>query len=58
MKKMSGIIAIFITMPIWFYIVHWLLKQSNAGELQWFLFWIYVPATLIVHIAARVAADD
>ena len=27
-----------LALPIWFYIVHWLLKTNGAGELHVFLF--------------------
>lgn len=58
MKKAAGLIALFVTIPIWFYLVHWLLRQAGAGELQMFLFWVYVPATLLMHALIKIAGDD
>lgn len=57
MKKLSGIIAIFITLPIWFYLLYQILVRVQASELMFFLFWIYLPATLLVSIAAGVSSD-
>lgn len=54
MKKAAGILAIFITMPIWFYLVHWLLKAAGAGELQMFLFWVYVPVSILVQLLIKI----
>lgn len=54
MKKIAGVLVIFITLPIWFYLVHWLLKATGAGELQMFLFWVYVPVSLLVHLLIKI----
>lgn len=48
MKVFTDILRILITLPIWFYLVWWLLVHSNAGELQMFLFWVYVPVTMLL----------
>ena len=57
MKKLAGIIAIFITMPIWYYLLYQILVRVQASELMFFLFWIYVPALLACQIAAKVSSD-
>ena len=48
----AGLIAIFIQLPIWFYIVYYILEKVNASELVWFLFWLYAPASFFVHTVA------
>lgn len=58
MKKIAGVIGIFLTMPIWFYLLYKILVLVNASELMWFLFWIYVPATLAVYVIARIFDDS
>lgn len=58
MKKVAAILALFVTLPIWFYLVHWLLKANGAGELQMFLFWAYVPATILAQVLAQLATDE
>jgi hypothetical protein len=53
-KIITAIIGVFITMPIWFYLVHWLLVASGAGDLQMFLFWIYLPIALFTGVLSSV----
>lgn len=57
MKKLSGIIALLIVMPIWYYLLHQILVRVQASELMFFLFWVYVPAGLLVQIIAKAASD-
>jgi len=47
MKIAKTLIVMTISMPIWFYLVYKILLLVDASELMWFLFWIYIPATLI-----------
>jgi hypothetical protein len=54
LRILSGILAVFCTTPIWFYLLHWMLERSGAGDLQWFLFWVYVPVLLFVAILKTV----
>jgi hypothetical protein len=49
----GGLLAIFVTLPIWFYLLYKVLEATNASELMWFLYWIYLPAAILVHIAAK-----
>jgi hypothetical protein len=54
-KVIAGLIALFITLPIWFYLVYMILVRVNASELMWFLYWIYVPTTLFINAMAKMA---
>ena len=54
LKIIGGALAIFITMPIWFFLLYRVLVAVNATELMWFLYWIYLPASLILNVIARV----
>lgn len=47
-KAVTGIMSLFLTLPIWFYIIHSLLAAAHADRLLWFLFWVYVPLTFLV----------
>lgn len=58
MKAAAGILGIFIVMPIWFYLLHSILTAIGANELEWFLYWAYVPVSLIVQTAAKFAEKD
>ena len=54
-KLVSGLITFFLVMPIWYYLMHWMLVKSEAGELQMFLFWVYMPFGIFAGILARIA---
>lgn len=57
MKTITGLIAIFITMPIWYYLLYQILVRVNASELMMFLFWIYVPAGTLFHILSKLSEE-
>ena len=52
-STISGILTVFIQMPIWWYLLYKVLEASHATELMWFLFWIYVPFGLFTGIVAK-----
>jgi hypothetical protein len=62
MKKaltiMGALIALLVTVPIWYYLVYSILKAINADRLLWFLFWIYMPAGIFASIIEKVAKLD
>jgi hypothetical protein len=53
-KMINGLLAIFITLPIWFYLQYKILKMIYATELMWFLFWIYLIATFVISITSKI----
>lgn len=52
-KTIAGIMTVFLTMPIWYYLLYKILGSVNASELMWFLYWIYLPAGFFIQIVAR-----
>lgn len=50
-------IQFLIIMPAWFYLVRFMLKNSNAGAIEWMVFWLYVPVSIIGAIINEVARD-
>ena len=57
-KFIAAVLATFIQMPIWYYILYKTLQATNASELTWFLFWIYVPLGFFTAIVAKLAAKE
>jgi hypothetical protein len=59
MKKplmfIGGLISLFITIPIWYFLVYSILQAIHADRLVWFLFWIYLPAGIFAQIIEKVA---
>lgn len=54
MKVIVGLISIFIVMPIWYYLLHYMLVKSEAGDLQMFLFWVYIPFAILAGIITKI----
>jgi hypothetical protein len=58
MKTASKIIAICLTLPIWYYIMYYILTQINASELVWFLYWVYVPFGVFVNVVNKLIEKE
>ena len=58
MKLAMSLVTMFIQLPIWFYIVYYILTTIQASELVMFLFWIYIPASLFVNIIVGVLQHE
>ena len=58
MKLVAGLLAIFVSLPIWFFLLYRILQSVNATELMWFLYWIYVPASLVIATMAKLVGDE
>ena len=48
LKTTVAVLSIFLYTPIWFYILHEILERVNATELMWFLFYAYIPLSIII----------
>jgi hypothetical protein len=57
MKTIAGMVALFVTLPIWLYLLYKVLEYVHASELMWFLYWAYIPATILVQVTAKMATD-
>ena len=60
-KTMLGcvvaVIVFFVTMPIWYALLFFLLKHNDAPTWAWAAYWVYVPANFLGTILTR-AADS
>ncbi len=56
-KLIGALIAVLITSPIWFFILYRILETTNQSELVWFLYWVYVPFTLLALVLLRLGED-
>lgn len=57
MKKASALLLVFVTTPIWYYLLYSILVAINATDLQFFLFWVYVPVSLLVSYVLKVMEE-
>lgn len=55
MKAISGILALFVSMPIWYYLLYQVLARVGATDVMWLLFWVYVPVSTIAMTIAKIA---
>lgn len=44
-----------IILPIFYYLMYKIFEYINASELMWFLFWTYVPFSIISNILIKIA---
>lgn len=60
MKLISGLLALLVCAPIWYYLLYQILMAVGATELMWFLYWIYIPVAIFSGILNKIAAavDD
>lgn len=54
MQVLAVVIGLSIEMPIFLYLTHEVLERVGATELMWFLFWAYVPATVLTAVLYRI----
>ena len=54
-KVISSLLAMFISLPIWFYLLYVILEAINASELAWFLYWVYIPAGFLANFISKIA---
>lgn len=57
-RLISGILTIFILLPISFYLQFWVISQLHADRLIWFLFWTYIPLTIFVTVVIKFIEDS
>lgn len=58
LKTVITFISILLSMSIWFYLLYYLLSSVNASDLAWFLYWCYVPVSIIVESLIQLAKED
>jgi hypothetical protein len=58
LKFVNGLLAVFVTLPLWLGIMYQVLQGINASDLLWFMYWVYVPVVMFVTFISRVLADD
>lgn len=57
MKVAAILISLCVSLPIWFYLLYKILVLVSATELMWFLFWIYMPASIFINVLLKFAEE-
>lgn len=58
MKYLPGLLAVFVSWPISFFLWFNMLRAVAASELMWFLFWAYIPTTLLAALIGVIIQAD
>lgn len=60
LKVIGGLLSVFISLPISFYLQYQILQRVNASELMWFLFLANLPVVVFVQSVMKIAekSDD
>ena len=57
-KVFATLLAMFISLPIWFYLLYKILEAVQASELMWFLYWVYLPANIFITLVVKLSSED
>lgn len=57
-RVISALLSLFVSLPIWFWLIYQILLRVDASELMFFLFWVYVPVTVFAQLLAELSAGD
>ena len=52
-RIVSAVLGVCVCLPIWFYVLFQILTAIQATELTWFLFWVYVPVSMLTLALAK-----
>ena len=57
-KGFATLLAMFISLPIWFYLLYKILEAVQASELMWFLYWVYLPVNIFITLVVKLSSED
>lgn len=58
MRKVSAVLSVLITMPIWYYILYTLLSVAHVDRLVWLLYFVYLPVGLFTKIVDSILETE
>lgn len=58
LKKIVGVITVFVYAPIALWIQYQILLRVEATELMWFLFWVYVPLVILIGMVNKITEGE
>lgn len=58
LKIINGVLWAFVVTPIWYFLLYRILTAVNATELMWFLYWIYLPAGLVIQFILKITESE
>ena len=58
LKLLSAVLMVLLSTPIWLYLQYKIMVLVNATELMWFLFWIYLPVSVVATTIIQLKTSD
>lgn len=53
LKAVMGIISLFVTLPIMFYLQYKVFTLVGATEVMWLLYWVQLPLIVLLQIVTK-----
>jgi hypothetical protein len=57
-RKVAVTLSVFVYLPMWLYLIYQIMLRVQATELMWFLFWIYVPVSILTAALTRLTEGE
>jgi hypothetical protein len=58
LSTLVALVGLLVSLPIWFYLLYQILVRVQASELMFFLFWVYVPVSLLITVISKLLESD
>lgn len=56
--SVSVVATLCIQYPIWFWLLYQVLQRVEASKLMMFLYWIYIPASVLASLFAKLWSEE
>jgi hypothetical protein len=53
LRNLDYFCSLCISLPVWFYLFHFLIAASHPDRLVWFLFYVYLPLAFLLALLGR-----
>jgi hypothetical protein len=53
-KAFAALVSLGVSLPIWYILVYKMLAMMHATDGMWTLYWIYLPAGVLVSIIMKI----
>lgn len=57
-KVVIALLSLFVTTPIWYFLMYSILVRVQATDVMWLLFWVYVPFSFLILLLTKWVMDS
>lgn len=54
----SLLLSLFVTLPMWFFLMYSMLRLLPVDRLVWFIYWMYIPCSVVLSVIAKIAEGE